>query len=83
MYQTLLTDLQDGTLVITINRPDKMNALNKDVIAELGKAIDEVYSNAEIKTAILTGAGEKAFVAGEDISEFTSLDENGGSELAK
>ena len=83
MYQTLLTDLQDGTLVITINRPDKMNALNKDVIAELGKAIDEVYSNAEIKTAILTGAGEKAFVAGADISEFTSLDANGGSELAK
>lgn len=83
MYQTLLTDLQDGTLVITINRPDKMNALNKDVIADLSKALDEVYNNSEIKTAILTGAGEKAFVAGADISEFTSLDENGGAELAK
>src|ERR1043165_3806720 len=83
MYQTLLTDLQDGTMVITINRPDKMNALNKDVIADLSKAIDEVYSNSEIKTVILTGAGEKAFVAGADISEFTTLDENGGAELAK
>lgn len=83
MYQTLLTDLQDGTLVITINRPDKLNALNKDVIEELGKVMDEVYNNAEIKTAILTGAGEKAFVAGADISEFTVLDEDGGAELAR
>ena len=83
MYQTLLTDLQDGIFTITINRPDKMNALNKDVIQELGKAIDEVYNNAEIKTAIITGAGEKAFVAGADISEFTSLDSKGGAALAK
>lgn len=83
MYQTLLTDLQDGTLVITINRPDKMNALNKDVIEELGKVLDEVYSNPDIKSAILTGAGEKAFVAGADITEFTSLDAAGGSALAK
>lgn len=83
MYQTLLTDLQDGTLVVTINRPDKLNALNKDVIEELGKVIAEVYSNNDIKTAILTGAGEKAFVAGADISEFTSLDAAGGEALAK
>jgi enoyl-CoA hydratase len=83
MYQTLLTDLQDGTLVVTINRPDKLNALNKDVIEELGKVVEEIYNNAEIKTAILTGAGEKSFVAGADISEFTSLDVIGGSELAK
>lgn len=83
MYQTLLTDLQDGIFTITINRPDKLNALNKDVIADLGKALDEVYNNAEIKTAIITGAGEKSFVAGADISEFTSLDANGGSTLAK
>jgi enoyl-CoA hydratase len=83
MYQTLLTDLQDGTLLITINRPDKMNALNKDVIEELGKAMDDVYTNDEIKTVILTGAGEKAFVAGADISEFAVLDENGGAELAR
>ena len=83
MYQTLLTDLQDGTLVITINRPDKLNALNKDVIEELGKVLDEVYSNPEIKSAILTGAGEKAFVAGADITEFTSLDAAGGAALAK
>ncbi|HRO43154.1 MAG TPA: enoyl-CoA hydratase-related protein [Flavipsychrobacter sp.] len=83
MYQTLLTELTEGTFVITINRPDKLNALNKDVIEELGKALDEVYNNREIKTAILTGAGEKAFVAGADISEFTSLDASGGEALAK
>jgi len=83
MYQTLLTDLQDGTMVITINRPDKLNALNKDVIDELGKAMDEVYNNNEIKTVILTGTGEKAFVAGADISEFTSLDAAGGELLAR
>jgi enoyl-CoA hydratase len=83
MYQTLLTDLQEGTLIVTINRPDKMNALNKDVIEELGKVVEEIYTNKEIKSAILTGAGEKAFVAGADISEFTSLDANGGETLAK
>ncbi|MBN9482982.1 MAG: enoyl-CoA hydratase [Bacteroidetes bacterium 43-93] len=83
MYQTLLTDLQDGILVVTINRPDKLNALNKDVIEELGKVVEDIYQNPEIKTAILTGAGEKAFVAGADISEFTALDGNGGAALAK
>jgi enoyl-CoA hydratase len=83
MYQTLLTDLQDGTLVVTINRPDKLNALNKDVIADLGKLMDDVYANAEIKSVILTGSGEKSFVAGADISEFTALDNAGGADLAK
>ena len=83
MYQTLLTELEKGTLVITVNRPDKMNALNKDVIAELSKVLDEVYSNNEIKSAIITGAGEKAFVAGADISEFLSLGKEGGAALAK
>ncbi len=83
MYKTLLTELEKGTLVITVNRPDKMNALNKDVIEELGIVLDEVYNNDEIKSAIITGAGEKAFVAGADISEFISLDAAGGSGLAK
>ena len=83
MYTTLLTELDKGTLVITINRPDKMNALNKDVIADLGKVMDEVYNNAEIKTAIITGTGEKAFVAGADISEFISLGAAEGAALAQ
>lgn len=83
MYQTLLTDLQEGILTITINRPDKMNALNKDVIAELGQVLEEVYNNNDIKSVMLTGAGEKAFVAGADISEFTALDAAGGAALAQ
>jgi len=82
MYQTILTELTDGIFTITINRPEKMNALNKDVIAELGQALDEVYQRADIKSAIITGAGAKAFIAGADISEFTDLDGQGGAALA-
>ena len=82
MYQTILTQLNDGIFTITINRPEKMNALNKDVISEIGQAMDEVNSNPEIKSVIITGAGEKAFVAGADISEFTDLDASGGAALA-
>jgi enoyl-CoA hydratase len=80
---TLLTEIQDGILTITINRPDKMNALNKDVITELGTTLDEAMTHPEIKAILLTGAGEKAFVAGADISEFASLDAAGGSALAQ
>ncbi len=82
MYQTILTELSNNILTITINRPEKMNALNKDVINELGLAMDEVYNNPEIKAAIITGAGPKAFVAGADITEFTELDGKGGAALA-
>lgn len=83
MYQTLLTNLDNGIFTITINRPEKLNALNKTVIEELGAAIDEVYNNEKIKSAVITGSGVKAFVAGADISEFNSLDAKGGKELAK
>ncbi|MBA3828375.1 MAG: enoyl-CoA hydratase/isomerase family protein [Taibaiella sp.] len=83
MYNTLLTEAQNGTLIITVNRPDKLNALNKDVIEELGKVLEEVYNNEDIKAAIITGAGEKAFVAGADISEFISLDAAAGEDVAR
>lgn len=82
-YQTLLTSLENAMLIITINRPDKMNALNKTVIEELNAAMEEVYTNPAIKSAIITGTGEKAFVAGADISEFVELDASQGSELAR
>ncbi|MEJ8842362.1 enoyl-CoA hydratase-related protein [Lacibacter sp. H375] len=82
-YQTLLTSLEDGIFVITINRPEKLNALNKTVIEELSAAVDEVYSNAAIKCAVVTGAGLKAFVAGADISEFLSMGTTDGEELAR
>ncbi|HVI46905.1 MAG TPA: enoyl-CoA hydratase-related protein [Chitinophaga sp.] len=83
MYQTLSTTLNDNILVITINRPDKMNALNRQVMAELGLVVDEVYGDHNIKAAIITGAGDKAFVAGADISEFLELSPKQGEELAK
>jgi enoyl-CoA hydratase len=83
MYSTLLTEMQDGIFIITINRPDKLNAINKQVMADLDKAMDEVYTNAEIKAAIITGSGPKAFVAGADITEFTGLTKEEGIQVAK
>ena len=83
MYQTLLTELTDGIFIITINRPDKLNALNKTVIGELKMVIDEVNGNPAIKSAIITGAGNKAFVAGADISGFAGLSREEGMVLAK
>jgi len=68
-YQTLLFDLKDGVAVVTINRPDKLNALNDQVMAELAHAADRITTEAEIKGAIITGSGPKAFVAGADISD--------------
>ena len=82
-YSTLLTELNNGIFTITINRPDKLNALNKQVFTDLDAAVDEVYNNPEIKTAIITGAGSKAFVAGADITEFGGLNRDEGMELAK
>lgn len=82
-YQTLLTSIEDGIFVITINRPDKLNALNKTVIEELSAAVDDVYSNAAIRCAVITGAGPKAFVAGADISEFLSMGATDGEALAR
>src|SRR6185295_17028445 len=73
MFQTLQTELTDGILTITINRPEKLNALNQQVQKELDQFFDEVNSNNEIRGVILTGAGPKAFVAGADISEFTGF----------
>lgn len=81
-FKTLLFEHQEGIATITINRPDKLNALNKDVIEELSNAIDMLVENKEIRSAIITGAGAKAFVAGADISEFTTMGIAEGSDLA-
>lgn len=79
---TLLIDVRDQICIITINRPDKLNALNKTVMDELEQAVDEVYHNKNIKSAIITGSGEKAFVAGADIAEFINLDAQAGEALS-
>ena len=83
MYNTLLVLVEEGICTIVINRPDKMNALNKEVFNELEKAIDEVYRSPAIRSAIITGAGSKAFVAGADISEFLELKADQSATLAK
>ena len=68
-YETLLFETRDGVAFVTINRPDKLNALNDQVVDELGHAAGRIATEDAIKGAILTGAGPKAFVAGADIAD--------------
>lgn len=82
-YQTLQTHLDNGIFTITINRPDKLNAINKTVMEELKLAVEEVYNNASIRSAIITGAGPKAFIAGADITEFMGLSKEEGMAVSK
>lgn len=82
-FKTLLFEQQEGIAVITINRPDKLNALNKDVIEELSSAIDMLVENKEIHKCNYYRAGAKAFVAKiTDISEITTMGIAEGSDLA-
>jgi len=67
--QTLLVDVKDGVAFVTVNRPDKLNALSDQVVADLGQAVLALKSDATVRGVILTGAGPKAFVAGADIGE--------------
>lgn len=83
MYNTILTELSNGIFTITINRPDKLNALNKEVLSDLDKVLDEIAANEDIKSVIITGSGPKAFVAGADISEFNGLDKTASMALAR
>jgi enoyl-CoA hydratase len=82
-YSTIKTKLENNIFTVIINRPDKLNALNRIVLDELDNVIDSVYTDDNIKAVIITGAGEKAFVAGADISEFISVEDNEGIPLAK
>lgn len=68
----LLTEINGSTQIITINRTDKLNALNRATIKELSEAVTAAGNNDSIKAIIITGSGEKAFVAGADISEFNT-----------
>ena len=83
MYSTIITELTDEILTITINRPDKLNALNKEVFTDISNAVDEINNNPAIKSAIITGSGPKAFVAGADITEFAGLTKVSAMALAK
>ena len=77
MYQTLITSVDNNILTIVINRPDKLNAINALLMTELGQVIDELNKDESIRSAIITGSGVKAFVAGADISELNGTKEQG------
>jgi len=70
MAENILIERSDRIAIITINRPDKLNALNIQTREELSAALDELRDDAGTRVVIITGAGEKAFIAGADISEF-------------
>jgi len=79
----LLQETIGQSRVITINRPDKLNALNKETIAELSSAVQDAENDGAIRSIIITGSGEKAFVAGADIAEFHQYDREQAKDLSK
>jgi enoyl-CoA hydratase len=83
-FENLLYDLDAGSgiLTITVNRPTKLNALNAATIEELGQAIEQARADAAVRGILLTGSGEKAFVAGADIAELAGLSGPGAQEAA-
>lgn len=83
LYQTILCLVEEGLLTIVINRVDKMNALNREVLQELSAVMDEVEKQSSVKAVIITGAGSKAFVAGADISEFNGASKEEAMLMAK
>lgn len=81
-YENILSEKENGIATITINRPKKLNALNKATINELHEAFDKADKDSNIRVIILTGSGDKAFVAGADISEFADFSVGEGRKLA-
>lgn len=79
----VLKSLEDGILTLTIHRPEALNALNGNVIDALSAALEAAQENREVRVIVLTGAGDKAFVAGADIKEFADYDQAQGEELAR
>jgi len=82
-YQNLIAEVRERILYVTINREKALNALNKDTLTELADVIDFAGKMEEVRGVILTGAGEKAFVAGADIKEFSDYSGKQGAELAR
>jgi enoyl-CoA hydratase len=82
-YQNLLSEIKENILYVTINREKALNALNKATLAELADVIAYANNTAEVRGVILTGAGEKAFVAGADIKEFSDYTGEQGEGLAR
>ena len=81
-FENILITTENGIGQITINRPSKLNALNVSTIQELRNAFESLDQNQEVRAIIITGEGEKAFVAGADISEFANFSIEEGAQLA-
>ena len=82
-YNNLIYSIQDRVNTISINRPEKLNALNIETFSEIDHAIKSSVANSEVRLIIITGVGDKAFVAGADIKEFVNFTMEQGSELSE
>ena len=82
-YNNLIYRIQDRVNTISINRPEKLNALNIETFSEIDHAIKSSVANSEVRLIIITGVGDKAFVAGADIKEFVNFTMEQGSELSE
>src|SRR5699024_12805032 len=82
-YNNIYITIEEGIAILVINRPKKLNALNRETLAEIHDAFNNLEQNSEVKIVILTGSGQKAFVAGADISEFSDFKVKEGQKLAK
>lgn len=80
--ENILTEIKNNVLIITINRPDKLNALNKQTIEELHELLVDAENDKSIRALIITGSGQKAFVAGADIAEFSNYSVEEGKQLS-
>lgn len=83
MNETVLIEIENKIALLTINRPEALNAINRDVMDGLRQFFEENKHNGEIRGVIIRGAGDKAFVAGADIKEFSALNAEEGSALSK
>ena len=81
-FENIICTVKEGLAIITINRPKKLNALNKQTIEELHEAFSILEDDISVKVIAITGSGEKAFVAGADISEFANFTVDNGGKLA-
>lgn len=82
-YQNLIVEIENKIAVVTLNRPQALNALNKDLLNDISQFISDAEANSDIRVIILTGSGEKSFVAGADIKEFSDFNGEQGQELAR
>jgi enoyl-CoA hydratase len=83
MYKTLIYEKKDNIGLLTINRPEKMNAISRELTSELKQLLDEIESDEELRILVITGAGDKAFVAGADVNEIVDREAKMGRRVSK